>query len=41
LLALVNDFLAKQRANGTMAELEKKWFGKTFDKLPTTFTPQF
>ena len=41
LLALVNDFLAKQRANGTMAELERKWFGKTFDKLPTTFTPQF
>jgi len=24
-----------------MAELEKKWFGKTFDKLPTSFTPQF
>ena len=41
LLALVNDFLAKQRANGTMAELKKKWFGKTFDKLPTSFTPQF
>jgi polar amino acid transport system substrate-binding protein len=41
LLALMNDFLGKQRANGTTADLEKKWFGKPFDKLPTTFTPQF
>ena len=28
-------------ASGTTTELEKKWFGKPFDKLPTTFTPQF
>ena len=41
LLAFLNDFLAKQRANGTAADLQKKWFGKTFDALPTTFTPQF
>ena len=41
LLALINEFLAKQRANGTTAELEKKWFGKPFEKLPISFTPQF
>jgi polar amino acid transport system substrate-binding protein len=40
LLAWLNDFLAKQRANGTAAELQKKWFGKTFDSLPTSFTPE-
>ena len=39
LLALMNDFLAKQRASGTTAELEKKWFGKPFDKLPTILHP--
>ena len=41
LLAFLNDFLAKQRTSGASAELQKKWFGKTFDSLPTTFTPQF
>jgi polar amino acid transport system substrate-binding protein len=41
LLALCNEFLAEQRKNGTMAELQKKWFGKSFDDMPVTFVPEF
>ncbi|HXW27434.1 MAG TPA: transporter substrate-binding domain-containing protein [Xanthobacteraceae bacterium] len=41
LLALLNDFLAEKRKDGTTAALQKKWFGKTFDDLPTSFTPIF
>jgi polar amino acid transport system substrate-binding protein len=40
LLAFMNDFLAKQKANGTMPALQKKWFGESFD-LPVSFTPEF
>ena len=41
LLAMLNDFLAEKRNDGTFAALQKKWFGKTFDDLPTSFTPAF
>jgi polar amino acid transport system substrate-binding protein len=41
LLALLNDFLAEKRKDGTVAALQKKWFGKSFDDLPTSFTPIF
>jgi polar amino acid transport system substrate-binding protein len=40
LLAYINQFIAKEKANGTVPALQKKWFGKSFD-LPTSFTPQF
>jgi polar amino acid transport system substrate-binding protein len=40
LLAYMNDFIAKQKANGTMPALQKKWFGEAFD-LPVSFTPDF
>lgn len=40
LQAFMNDFIAKQKANGTMPALQKKWFGESFD-LPTSFTPEF
>src|SRR5262245_59428397 len=41
LLAFLNAFLAEKRKDGTMSALQKKWFGKSFDDLPTTFTPAF
>ena len=41
LLAYMNEFLAKQKANGTIAELQKKWFGESFPNLPVTFEPEF
>jgi polar amino acid transport system substrate-binding protein len=40
LLAYMNEFIAKQKANGTMPALQKKWFGESFN-LPATFTPEF
>jgi polar amino acid transport system substrate-binding protein len=40
LLAYMNEFIAKQKANGTMPALQKKWFGESFT-LPATFTPEF
>jgi polar amino acid transport system substrate-binding protein len=40
LVAYMNEFIAKQKANGTMPTLQKKWFGQAFD-LPVTFTPEF
>jgi polar amino acid transport system substrate-binding protein len=40
LLAYMNEFIAKQKANGTMPALQKKWFGESFT-LPVTFTPEF
>jgi polar amino acid transport system substrate-binding protein len=40
LLAFMNEFLAKQKANGTMPTLQKKWFGEAFE-LPVSFTPEF
>jgi len=40
LLAYMNEFIAKQKVNGTMPALQKKWFGESFT-LPVTFTPEF
>lgn len=39
LLKFINEFIAKQKANGTMPALQKKWFGEAFD-LPASFTPE-
>lgn len=35
LLKYMTEFMDTIRANGRLAELQKKWFGETFDKLPT------
>jgi polar amino acid transport system substrate-binding protein len=40
LLAYINQFIAKEKANGTVAALQKKWFGQSFN-LPVTFTPEY
>ncbi|HEX3140481.1 MAG TPA: transporter substrate-binding domain-containing protein, partial [Rhizobacter sp.] len=40
LVAYMNEFIAKQKANGTMPALQKKWFGEAFD-LPAVFSPDF
>ncbi|MFM0157077.1 MULTISPECIES: transporter substrate-binding domain-containing protein [Paraburkholderia] len=40
LLAFMNEFIARQKANGTVSALQKKWFGRSFD-LPVTFTPAY
>ena len=40
LVAYINEFIAKQKANGVMPALQKKWFGESFD-LPAVFTPEF
>ena len=40
LLAYVNQFIAKEKDNGTVATLQKKWFGQSFN-LRMTFTPEF
>ena len=39
LLKFINEFIAKQKANGTMPALQKEWFGEAFD-LPASFTPE-
>jgi len=39
LLKFINEFIAKQKANGTMPALQKKWFSEAFD-LPASFTPE-
>jgi len=41
LLAYMNEFIAKQKASGKFAELQKKWFGQEFSDLPITFEPEF
>jgi polar amino acid transport system substrate-binding protein len=41
LLAFLNDFLAKEKASGRFAELQKKWFGEAFPNLPAAFEPEF
>jgi polar amino acid transport system substrate-binding protein len=41
LLAFLNDFIAKEKASGRFAELQKKWFGEAFPNLPVSFDPQF
>ncbi len=40
LLAFMNEFIAKKKADGTMPTLQKKWFGEAFT-LPVSFTPEF
>lgn len=40
LQAYMNEFIAKQKANGVMPALQKKWFGEAFE-LPVSFTPEF
>ena len=39
LLKFMNDFIAAQKANGTMPALQKKWFGESFN-LPVSYTPE-
>jgi polar amino acid transport system substrate-binding protein len=41
LLAFLNDFIAKEKASGRFAELQKKWFGEAFPNLPVSFEPEF
>jgi len=41
LLAFLNEFLAKEKASGRFAELQKKWFGQAFPDLPVAFEPEF
>ena len=41
LLAFLNDFIAKEKASGRFAELQKKWFGEAFPDLPAAFEPEF
>jgi len=41
LVAFMNEFIAKQKASGKFAELQKKWFGEAFPDLPVTFEPEF
>ena len=41
LLAYMNEFIAKQKASGKFAELQKKWFGQEFPDLPIAFEPEF
>ena len=41
LLALINQFLAQERANGEMVALQKKWLGVEMPDMPTSFTPQY
>jgi polar amino acid transport system substrate-binding protein len=41
LLAYMNEFIAKQKASGKFAELQKKWFGQEFSDLPIAFEPEF
>ncbi|MFP3566167.1 transporter substrate-binding domain-containing protein [Paraburkholderia sp. SIMBA_030] len=40
LLAYINQFIAKETANGTVTTLQKKWFGQSFN-LPVTFKPEY
>jgi polar amino acid transport system substrate-binding protein len=41
LLAFLNAFIAKEKADGRFAELQKKWFGESFPDLPVAFEPEF
>ena len=40
LLAFMNEFIAKKKADGIMPALQKKWFGEAFT-LPVSFLPEF
>jgi polar amino acid transport system substrate-binding protein len=41
LQSFLNEFIAKQKASGRFAELQKKWFGEAFPDLPVSFEPEF
>ena len=41
LQAFLNDFIAKQKESGKFWELQKKWFGESFNNLPVKFDPEF
>src|ERR1700682_2590996 len=41
LLDFLNGFIAKEKASGRFAELQKKWFGEAFPDLPVAFAPEF
>jgi polar amino acid transport system substrate-binding protein len=41
LVTFLNEFIAKEKASGRFAELQKKWFGEAFPDLPATFEPEF
>lgn len=41
LWAFLNVFIAKERDNGEIAKLQKKWFGKSFDDLPLYWVSQY
>jgi polar amino acid transport system substrate-binding protein len=41
LQAFLNEFIAKEKASGRFAELQKKWFGDSFPDLPVMFEPEF
>jgi polar amino acid transport system substrate-binding protein len=41
LQAFLNEFIAKEKASGRFAELQKKWFGDSFPDLPVAFEPEF
>jgi ABC-type amino acid transport/signal transduction systems, periplasmic component/domain len=41
LVAFLNEFIAKEKASGRFAELQKKWFGEAFPDLPVAFEPEF
>ena len=41
LQAFLNEFIAKEKASGRFAELQKKWFGDAFPDLPIVFEPEF
>jgi polar amino acid transport system substrate-binding protein len=41
LLGFLNEFIAKEKASGRFAELQKKWFGESFPDLPVAFEPEF
>ena len=36
LLTYITDFMSHLRDSGRLAELQEKWFGESFDDLPTT-----
>jgi polar amino acid transport system substrate-binding protein len=37
LVDFLNKFLAQERENGEMSALQKKWFGQSFDDMPTSW----
>jgi polar amino acid transport system substrate-binding protein len=41
LLNFLNEFIAKEKASGRFAELQKKWFGDSFPNLPAKWDPEF